>query len=131
MGAVDVGTIESFGFGNDPIVIRKYIAGVKGGKVLDVSSFKGEYIRAGHVIIRDTASDTYKPMPLNSGGNAYDSLPGSHEYVGVCVATKSVKEPFVSIMHTGVVNDKASPYPLDSIKTALKTAVPTLVFEHD
>ena len=57
MGAVDVGTIESFGFGNDPIVIRKYIAGVKGGKVLDVSSFKGEYIRAGHVIIRDTKDD--------------------------------------------------------------------------
>ena len=34
MGAVDVGTIESFGFGNDPIVIRKYVAGIKGGKVL-------------------------------------------------------------------------------------------------
>lgn len=131
MNAVDVGTVESFGFGNDPIVIRKYIAGIKGGKVLNVSNFKGEYIRAGHVIIRDTESDTYKPMPLNSAGNAYDSLPGSHEYVGVCGATKSVKEPFVSIMHTGVVNDAASPYPLDTIKAALKTAVPTLVFEHD
>jgi hypothetical protein len=34
-------------------------------------------------------------------------------------------------MHTGVVNDMASPYPLDTIKTALKAAVPTLVFEHD
>lgn len=127
--AIDVGTIESFGFGKDPIVIRKYIAGIKGGKVLDVSDFTEEYIRAGHVIIRDTTNDIYKPMPVSEG--AYDSLPGSHEYVGVAVATKSVKEPFVSIMHTGVVNDKASPYPLDSIKTALKTAVPTLVFEHD
>ena len=39
MSVVDVGTIESFGFGNDPIVIRKYIAGIKGGKVLDVSNF--------------------------------------------------------------------------------------------
>lgn len=127
--AIDVGTIESFGFGNDPIVIRQYIAGVQGGKVLDVSSFTEEYIRAGHVIIRDTTNDIYKPMPVRSG--AYDTLPGSHEYVGVAVATKSVKEPFVSIMHTGVVNDVASPYPLDTIKTALKTAVPTLVFEHD
>ena len=131
MSVVDVGTIESFGFGNDPIVIRKYIAGIKGGKVLDVSNFKDEYVRAGHVIIHDTENDTYKPMPLDPAGNAYGALLSNHEYVGVCVATKSVKEPFVSIMHTGVVNDMASPYPLDTIKTALKAAVPTLVFEHD
>lgn len=127
--AIDVGTIESFGFGKDPIVIRKYIAGVKGGKVLDVSGFTEEFIRAGHVIIHDTTNDVYKPMPVSGG--AYGSLPSNHEYVGVAVATKSVKEPFVSIMHTGVVNDVASPYPLDTIKAALKTAVPTLVFEHD
>lgn len=127
--AIDTGTIESFGFGKDPVVIRKYIAGVKGGKVLDVSNFTEEYIRAGHVIIRDTVNDIYKPMPVKSG--AYDTLPASHEYVGVAVATKSAKEPFVSIMHTGVVNDVASPYPLDTIKSALKAAVPTLVFEHD
>lgn len=131
MSVVDVGTIESFGFGNDPIVIRKYIAGIQGGKVLDVSGFKGEYIRAGHVIIHDTKNDTYKPMPVNSAGDVYESLPDGHEYVGVCVATKSVKEPFVSIMHTGVVNDVASPYPLGTIKATLKTAIPTLVFEHD
>ena len=78
MGAVDVGTIESFGFGNDPIVIRKYVAGIKGGKVLDVSNFKGEFIRAGHVIIRDTESDIYKPMPINSNGDAYEALPEKH-----------------------------------------------------
>lgn len=131
MSEVDVGTIESFGFGNDPIVIRKYLAGIKGGKVLDVSGFKGEYIRAGHVVIRDTRTGTCKPMPLNEAGDAYADLPGGHEYAGVCAATKSVKEPFVPVMHTGVVNDAAGPYPLDAIKEALKAAVPTLVFEHD
>lgn len=127
--ATDVGTIESFGFGKDPIVIRKYIAGIKGGKVLDVTGFTEDYIRAGHVIVRDKTNDTYKPMPVSSG--AYGSLPSNCEYVGVAVSTKSVKEPFVSIMHTGVVNDEASPYPLTSILSALKSAVPTLVFEHD
>ena len=127
--ANDVGTIESFGFGKDPIVIRKYIAGIKGGKVLDVKDFTEDYIRAGHVIVRDKTNDVYKPMPVSSG--AYGSLPSNCEYVGVAVSTKSAKEPFVSIMHTGVVNDEASPYPLDTIKEALKAAVPTLVFEHD
>lgn len=128
--ATDVGTIESFGFWKDPVVIRKYVAGIKGGKVLDVTGFAGgDYIRAGHVVVRDKTTGVYKPMPVS--GQAYGSLPENCEYVGVTVATKSVKEPFVSIMHTGVVNDVAGPYPLDGIKSALKAAVPTLVFEHD
>lgn len=127
--AIDVGTIESFGFGKDPIVIRHCVACIAGGKVLDVSNFAEEFIRAGHVIIRDTVNDVYKPMPIKSG--AYDTLPGSHEYVGVAYATKSAKEPFVSIMYSGEVNDKALPYPIDTIKSALLAAVPTLVFKHD
>lgn len=129
MGTIDVGSMESFGFGNDPIVIRKYIAGIQGGKVLDMTGFTGDYIRSGHVVIRDTEKDVYKPMPVSS--DAYGALPANHEYIGVVTATKSAKEPFVSIMYNGEVNDVASPYSIDSIKAALKTAVPTLVFKHD
>lgn len=129
MGTIDVGSMESFGFGNDPIVIRKYIAGIQGGKVLDLTGFVGDYIRAGHIVIRDTEKDVYKPMPVSDG--AYGSLPEKHEYVGVVAATKSAKEPFVSIMYNGEVNDVASPYSIDTIKAALKTAIPTLVFKHD
>lgn len=129
MSVVDVGTIESFGFGTDPIVIRNYVAGYKGGKVLDVDGFTEEYIKAGHVIIKETATDTYKPMPVSDG--AYAALPSGHEYVGVAYATKSVKEPLVAIMYSGTVNDVASPYPVDGIKAALLAAIPTLVFQHD
>lgn len=129
MSVVDLGTIESFGFDKDPIVIRNYVAGIKGGKVLDVDGFTPEFIKAGHVIIKETATDTYKPMPVS--GNAYGSLPDGHEYVGVAYATKAKSEPFVAIMYSGTVNDVASPYPIDSIKAALKTALPTLVFNHD
>lgn len=130
MSVVDVGTIESFGFGKDPIVIRKYIAGIQGGKVLDVSGFSEEYIRSGHIVIRDKESDTHKPLAVSSG--AYVSLPSGHEYVGVVTSTKSTKEPLVGIMYSGEVNDVASPFPVtDGIKEALKTAVPTLVFKHD
>lgn len=129
MSVIDVGTFESFGFGTDPVVIRNYVAGIKGGKVLDVDGFTEEYIKAGHVIIKETATETYKPMPVSGG--AYASLPSGHEYVGVAYATKSANEPLVAIMYSGTVNDKASPYPLDGIKAALKAAVPTLVFNHD
>ena len=129
MSVVDLGTIESFGFGTDPIVIRNYVSGEKGGKVLDVEGFTPEYIKAGHVIIKETETGTYKPMPVS--GDAYAALPEGHEYVGVAYATKSVKEPLVAIMYAGTVNDVASPYPVDGIKAALKAAVPTLVFNHD
>lgn len=129
MSVKDVGTIESFGFDKDPIVIRKYVAGVKGGKVLNVDDFEEEYIKAGHVVVYDATNDEYKPMPVSDG--KYGALPSGCVYAGVVVATKAVAEPFVSIMHTGVVNDVASPYALDTIMEALKAAVPTLVFEHD
>ncbi len=127
--AIDVGTIEAFGFGLDPIVIRKYVAGIQGGKVLDVSDYSEEYVRAGHVIIHDTTADTYKPLGVSEG--AYVALPDGCEYAGVCTATKSVKCPFVGIMYSGEVNDVASPYAVDDIKEALKTALPTLVYLHD
>ena len=119
---------------NDSIVIRNYGAGIKGGRTLDMSDFPSDLkcIRAGHVVIRSTTDETlYKPMPVAAGGNAYDSLPEGFEYVGVVVATKPVDYPLVGIMYAGEVNDVASPYPVTSIKAALKTALPGLVFMHD
>ena len=129
---MDIGTQESFGFGNDPIVIRKHVDGIKGGVVLDVTDFTDEYVRAGHVIIRTTdvdGVDTYKPMPVNDG--AYAALPADYAYVGICEASKSKNEPHVAVLTIGEVNDKALPYSIDSIKAAFKAAVPTIVFNHD
>lgn len=119
---------------NDSIVIRNYGAGIKGGRTLDMSDFPSDLkcIRAGHVVIRSTTDETlYKPMPVAEGGAAYASLPNGYEYVGVVVATKPVDYPLVGIMYAGEVNDVASPYPVTSIKAALKTALPGLVFMHD
>lgn len=117
--------------GFDSIVIRHYVAGIVGGRTLDVTGYPLEVINAGHVVIRDKDTDTYKPMPLASGNAAYDALPANHEYVGVVVCSKPVSEPIVGIMYSGEVNDVASPFPIDGIKDALKTALPTLVFLHD
>lgn len=117
--------------GMDSVVIRKYIAGIIGGRTLDMTGFKDSVIKAGHIVIRDTATDTYKPMPVKSSGDGYDTLPVSHEYAGVVVCSKPANEPLVGIMYAGEVNDVASPYPVESIKDALKTALPMLVFMHD
>ena len=123
--------LQTMGTGMDPVVIRKYIAGITGGRTLDVSGFPLDIIKAGYVVICDTANDTYKPMPLAAGNEAYGTLPASHEYVGVLVRSVSKEAPLAAIMYSGEVNDVASPFPIDSIKAALKTALPTLVFLHD
>lgn len=125
--ANELQTIES---GMDSVVIRKYGAGIIGGRTLDVSSVATDVIKAGHVIIRSSTDDAdYKPMPVKE--DAYDTLPTGYEYAGVLVRSITKKEPLAAIMYAGEVNDKASPYSIDSIKAAMKTALPGLVFMHD
>jgi len=134
MGAIaDLGkSIEQVHFGLDSVVIRKYGAGIQGGRTLDVSDWTDNTVKAGHVIIKSTSDDTlYKPMPLNEAGDGYGTLPDGYEYCGVLVRSVLKEEPLAGIMYAGEVNDTASPYPVDDIKAALKTALPTLVFLHD
>ncbi len=128
---MSAGKLERVTLGRDSIVIRHYVAGLQGGKTLDTSGFAPDHIRAGHVVIRDTASGAYKPMPLDGDGAAYASLPAGHEYVGVVVATVPADRPQAAVMYDGEVNDLAAPYSYDGIKEALRAAVPTLHFAHD
>lgn len=116
---------------NDPEVIRSFIDTVKGGVVLDTTGYSAEYIKAGHVIIKTTeeGKDIYKPMPLS--GEAYDSLPASHVYVGINIHTIPTDEPFAAVLTIGEVNDKLVPYSMDSIIAAFKSAVPTINWAHD
>ena len=89
---------------NDSIIIRKYGAGINGGRTLDMSDFPSglKCIRAGHVVIRSIEDETlYKPMPVAEDGLNYASLPEGYEYVGVVVATKPVDYPLVGIMYDG------------------------------
>lgn len=122
---------EVLEFGIDSVVIRNYIAGITGGKALDTTGYTPKYIQAGHVVIRDTATGTYKPMPLNTDGTAYATLPTGSEYAGFVVSTVLTDEPLVGIMYAGEVNDKAVPYSVDSIASAIKTALPQIAFYHD
>lgn len=118
-----------FDSGKESVVIRKYLNGITGGVVLDTTGFSEKFIQCGHVIILDTTSGEYKPMPVSNG--AYASLPDSCEFVGVSMTTVPVDTPHIGVITAGEVNDKAVPYSVDSIKAAIKTAVPTLQWGHD
>lgn len=112
------------------MVVRRKGGRIIGGKTLDTTGFTDKTIKAGHVIIRSTEDDTvYKPMPVSSG--AYAALPSNYEYAGVLVRTVLTEDARAAIQYDGEINDKALPYPIDGIRAALKTALPSLYFMHD
>jgi hypothetical protein len=197
--------------GNDNIVIVDNFQSVRGGRTLDVTGFTPEVINAGHVIIRETATGEYKPMPVTgnngiatlgtivggsgytdgtttgvaltggsgsgatanitvssgivtavtvanagsgyqagdvltaeiAGGSgfsvpvatinaaAYEALPGGHTYAGILIASILTKRHFAGILVRGTVNPAAAPYPMTSILTAVKTALPLIDFRED
>lgn len=47
----------------DNVVIVENLSSIPGGRTLDTTDFTPEVIKAGHVIIRETATGNYKPMP--------------------------------------------------------------------
>lgn len=116
--------------GDDNIVIAKYLDGIDGGRSLDVTGYPLTVIKAGVPAITDGAG-TYKPMPLNAGGTAFEALPEGYSYAGIIKGTISTKKPFAAIMTRGRVNMAAAPYAYDSILTALKAALPLVEFRKD
>jgi hypothetical protein len=120
--------------GNDNIVIVDIFQSVRGGRTLDVNGFTPEVIQAGHVVIRETATKEYKPMPVDltdPNNPTYATLPGGHEYAGILIASILTKRAFAGIMVRGTVNPAASPYPMTSILSAVKTALPLIDFRED
>lgn len=130
MSVIDLGWKKEVLSGPDSIVIRSYVDGIKGGKVLDMTGFEPEVLKTGHVVIKSNTG-VYKPMPLS--GDAYASLPANHSYVGICVTTTEWKKEgsLVGIMTIGEFNDAAAPYDFSTIAADFKAAVPTINYDND
>ena len=54
---------ESIITGNDSIVIVDNFQSIRGGRTLGTTGFAPKVILAGHVVIKETATGDYKPMP--------------------------------------------------------------------
>lgn len=115
------------GDGWDNVVIVDNFKSKRGGASLDTTGFSKPWIRAGHIIIKETATSELKPMPLNGTGDGYGTLPGGHTYYGVLIATVKTDRPFAGIMLEGTVNPKviqpaAGYYDVAPILAAVQTA---------
>ncbi|WP_138481551.1 hypothetical protein [Dyadobacter bucti] len=117
--------------GKESVVIKLALDGIEGGRSLDVTGFGPAVIYAGHVIIQDTVSKDFKPMPLTTNDTVYGSLPANHVYVGVLRASVLKSLPMAGILTNGTVNPEATPFSMTSILSAFKTAVPTITWRAD
>lgn len=119
----------TFTDGYDSIIIPDNFQSKRGGVTLDVTGYTLPSIRAGHVIIKETATGELKPMPVTGtgAGAAYGALPGGHTYYGHAIQSVLTAKPFVGVMRRGVLNHlvvdpAAGVYNLAPILAALKTA---------
>lgn len=118
--------------GMDAVVIRQYNGGITGGRALDYTGFEDDVIKAGHLIVRKKVDGIYEYKPLAVSAGKYTDKQSDEEFAGVVVRSR-LKGEGVAIMDDGRVNDEAMPYQFkdETQRTAVKTALPNLIFEHD
>ncbi len=120
--------------GKEAVVIVDNFQSIRGGRTLDCSAFitanpQVLQLMAGHIIIRETSTGNYKPMPITTAnaqpysGDTFAALPASHTYAGILINTIPVAKPFAGILVRGTVNNLAMPYDPASILSALSTAL--------
>lgn len=111
----------------DSVVIVKVDHDIAGGRTLDVTGVADDVLKAGRVIIEETATGKLKPLGITSG--AYDALPSGHTYKGILIATILTKKPFASVMLAGNVNEGAVVnYDLPAIPDGAKTVLTHILF---
>lgn len=123
----DVVTLNRNGYfvddGNESKVIIRDLADIPGGRALNMEGFDADVVRAGHIIKRTVATDSYAPLGVS--GDAYVEVAEGEEIVGVLKVSVTKERPAAAIMTMGQVNAAASPYP---VTEAIKTALPQIKF---
>lgn len=135
------GTTLKYSEDYDSIILTDYFQGKRGGVTLDFTGYPRDYVRAGHIIIKQTGvEDSHKPMPINAGGTAYGSLPANHEYYGVAVNTSYKGKVANGVAISGNLNPKIGLianadvlgyFNVTPLIAAIKAALPTFTFLGD
>lgn len=123
----------------DSIVIVDNFQSIRGGFTLETTGFTPTVIHAGHPVIEETSTGQLKPMPVS--GAAFAALPTGHTYAGVMINSVLTDKPFAGVMLRGTINhvaftagataSKPNYYSYASILTAIKAALPNIIFLGD
>lgn len=118
---------EQITFPADKVIIVKYVAGLPGGRTLDVTDWAESVISCG-TPVKVNASGDCSPIMWDATASKYKDLAAGESYVGVMANTVSKNKPVSAIMTMGTINPEALPHPLP---TAFKTAFPAIVESKD
>lgn len=118
---------QEIGSSKNSVFVMHYSYGIEGGRSLDTTGYTYDNIYTGHVIIRNTTNNDFKPMPVTgepfASGSAYAALPADHEIVGLTIEDRATILPMAPIIQGGKVNQTAEsviPYAYtDEIREAL------------
>ena len=125
-------------FGEDSVIVQKFIAGIKGGRSLNVEGITDSVIHAGRIIVTD-GKGTFKPLAIKTTTGtdsqpktAYDTLPEGFKYAGILYRSILTKNPGASIMTEGQVNEVAAKNANGvDVPADFKTACPLIEFISD
>ena len=106
MATANLSSSQSVDTTNDSVVIVSVLGTVPGGRTLDISGFTDGEISAGHVIIKETATGTFKPLPIDG------VKPADHTYEGYLIASIKASNAQAAIMDQGKVNEAYCKYPI-------------------
>jgi hypothetical protein len=89
----------------------------------------GKNYKAGDTLTADiTGGSGFSVTAATVASAAYETLPDGHTYAGILIASIPSKRPFAGILVRGTVNPAAAPFPMGSILSAVKTALPLIDF---
>lgn len=112
--------------GNDSKVVITDLAGIPGGRALDMTGWTPDVVRAGHIIKHNTVTDEYAPLGITGSDNdTYASLGENEEYAGVLKVSVLKTKPMAAILTMGEINAAACPY---AITSTIKAGLPQIKF---
>ena len=92
----------------------------------------GDELSAAAAKVGGTGSGFKVPVTaVTTEKDEYASLPADHTYAGILIASIPTSRPFAGIMVRGTVNVNACPFDMTDILSAVKTALPLIVFTSD
>jgi hypothetical protein len=92
----------------------------------------GDELSAAVAKVGGTGSGFKVPVTaVTTEKDEYASLPADHTYAGILIASIPTSRPFAGIMVRGTVNVNACPFDMTDILSAVKTALPLIVFTSD
>ena len=92
----------------------------------------GDELSAAAAKVGGTGSGFKVPVKtVTTEKDEYASLPADHTYAGILIASIPTSRPFAGILVRGTVNVNACPFDMTDILSAVKTALPLIVFTSD